>query len=355
MKFISLFFLLIPVLFFAQDIKNDSLSKNEFIEEYYRQLNIKIEVSKETENYKLYVFDDFANFSPNLSFRYALGFSYKFLSFRLGLRPGRSDESVQDKGESDIFRASAKLLFEKWSHHFQYNYIKGYYIKNTQDYISVFDDINYHLQFPNMKTSTFSGTSAYKFNKNYSVRAIESQTEIQIKSAGSFMPSVDYWFYKISDLKEYINPNGETIERENYKDFQGINTILNIGYYYTFVYHKKWYANVFATPGAGIDFYKIKATTPDGQSTNNNTNFVYSIQSGAAIGYSTRKYYFGADFRNRFSNENYGDDQLKLRTSTNVFHIFIGYRFKAPKTVAVPIDLIEKKVPILQEKTTKNI
>ncbi len=353
MKYLNLFIYLIPTLLIAQDINIDSIPNNIYIEEHHKQLNIKFEVSNEIENYKISFLENTPILSPNIGLRYALGFNYRFLTVRFGIRPGISDESKKDKGVSDEFKFRIKLLFNNWSHRLEYNYVKGFYIKNTDDFIINYSDNDNHFQFPDMKTSTFSGTSAYKFNENYSVRATESQTEIQIKSAGTLMPSINYWFYKISDMQTYLNEQGEIIERDKYHKFQGINTIANIGYYYTFVYRKNWYANLYAAPGVGIDFYKIKTITPDEKFTNNNNDFIFSFQSGAAIGYNSNRYYFGADFHNRFTNQSISKNQFQFSTSRNTFHIFVGYRFKPPKTVSKTIEIIEGKVPILKENDKK--
>jgi len=187
-------------------------------------------VSNEKQNYKISFLEHTAILSPNIGLRYALGFNYRFASIRLGIRPGLSEESKKDKGKSDIFTIKVKLLFDKWSHRLEYNYVKGFYVKNTDDFLINSFDINYQIQFPNMKTSIFTGTSAFKFNDNYSVRATESQTEIQIKSAGSLMPSIDYWFYKISDTQDYINEQGEFIERDKFNKYKGIkpSALVNI-------------------------------------------------------------------------------------------------------------------------------
>lgn len=349
MKYFILFFLLIPVLSIAQDVNSDSIQNNEFIEEYHQQLNIKLEVSNEIEKYKMSFLENKLILSPNIGLRYAIGFNYKFLSVRFGIRPGISDENKKDKGKSDNFTMRVKLLFHDWSHRLEYKYLKGFYIKNTDDFNVKMEDINYKIQFPNMKTSTFSGTSAYKFNKNYSVRATESQTEIQIKNVGTLMPSIDYWFYKISDLQTYINVQGDIIEREIFNKYQGVSTIVNVGYYYTFVYRKNWYVNLHASPGVGIDIYQVKTTTPDKNYTNNFNDFVFSFQSGAAIGFNSKRYYFGADFHNRITDENYSNKEFNFSTSKNIFHVFVGYRFKPPKTVSKTFEIIEEKVPILKD------
>ncbi|MEN8123680.1 MAG: DUF4421 family protein [Bacteroidota bacterium] len=335
----------------AQNIENDSIldSNNDYIENYHNQLNVKFEISNEVKNYLVPFLGEEARISPNINFRYALGFNYKFASVRIGIRSGQSDKNKLEKGESDNFRLKVKFLFTNWSHKFEYNYVKGYYIKNSESFSRTIEDVSNHLQFPNMKTSVFSGTSAYKFNRNYSIRATQSQTEIQTKSVGTLMPSVDYWYYKISDNQIYIDSQGNTIVREKFNKYKGLNTIANIGYYYTFVYKKNWYATVFAAPGIGIDFYTITTNTSDDRFSNNYNSFVFSIQSGAAIGYSAERYYFGADYNNRHTYENYAADRFQFNTSANTFHIFIGYRFRPPKTVSNTVEFIEKKVPILQK------
>ena len=46
------------------------------------------------------------------------------------------------------------------------------------------------------------------------------------------------------------------------------------------------------------------------------------------------------------------DDQRELSTKDE-FSVYFGYRFRAPKTISKPIDLIEDKVPILKDDYNK--
>ncbi len=356
MKNLLFIFLFISSLSFSQNkeadsIKkiNDSIIRSEYIKNYHNQLNIKFEVSNEKQDYITTLLGDEARISPNLRFRYALGFNYKYISLRLGLRSAASNDSKAEKGDSDHFRLKMKLLFTNWSHRFEYNYVKGYYIKNSEDFARNYNTVTNNIQFPDLKTNIFSGTTAYKFNKNYSIRAIESQTESQIKSAGSFIPSIDYWYYKISDTQKYIAPDGSIISRDAYHKYSGINTVINAGYYYTYIYKKNWYAHAYAAPGAGVDFYRVTTKTSDSRYSDRSNSFVFSIQSGAAIGYNNEKFYGGIDYHNRHTYENYTDEQFQFNTSKNTFHIFIGYRFRPPKQVTKSVDYIEGKVPVLKE------
>jgi hypothetical protein len=344
-----------PYFIFAQEYSSsfDSIAKTdqtEYIARFQDQLNIKFDVSNDINNYYVPYDGTSANIVPNINVRYSLDFSYKFATIRLGIRSKSTDTSKENQGESDVFRMRAKFLFNNWAHVIEYNRVKGYYVKNTDEILN--DKIlgDRYIQFPNLKTNTLSGTSAYKFNPNYSVKATQSQTEIQLKSAGTFMPSIDYWFYQIEGLSTLKNTIGEIIQRENYNSYQGFNVILNAGYYYTFVYKKRWYANIYAIPGVGMDFYK---ETQNGVQSNKERNFnevVLSFQTGAAIGYSSSRYFFGITGDNRTTNEKYSSEEIHFHASRNSFHIFFGYRFKAPKQITKPIDDIQNKVPILQEK-----
>ena len=364
MKYIFLILLFISSLCFGQDktadsIKtaNDSIIRAEYIRNFHNQLNIRFEISNEKQDYITTMLGPEARISPNLKFRYALGINYKYISFRIGLRSGVSKDSKNEKGDSDHFRLKMKLLFTNWSHRLEYNYVKGYYIKNSEDFTRNYNSVSNNVQMPDMKTNIFSGTTAYKFNKHYSIRAIESQTEIQLKSAGSFIPSLDYWYYTISDTQRYIAPDGSEVIRDEFHKYNGINTVINAGYYYTYIYRKNWYLHAYAAPGAGIDFYKVTTTTPESRFSNKDKSLVFSIQSGAAIGYNNERFYGGLDYNNRHTYENYTPEQFQFNTSRNTFHIFIGYRFRPPKQVTNSVDYIEKKVPILKdidEKSKKN-
>jgi len=348
---LSILFFNFTFLVFSQEniTEKDSTQDNVnnlFIESYNNQLNIKFDLSNDIENYNISFMDEKAIITPNLNFRLALDFNYKFVSLSLGARIPSSESNINYKGDSYIFRFKVKLLFNKWFHQFEYNYTRGYYIKNSNNFYD--DELSNLIQFPRLKTYVFSGSTAYKFNDNFSLKAVSSQTEIQLKSAGSFIPSLDYWVYQINGTEKVINPSGELILRDSYNDYSGMATMFNIGYYYTFVYKKNWYAHLFLDPGIGIDFYQVNTINMDENYRRNFNSLIMSIQSGVALGYSSKKYYFGVAYNNTTTNQNQYKDNFQFNTSRNVFHTFIGYRFKAPKQVKETIDYIGKKVPILE-------
>ena len=181
------------------------------------------------------------------------------------------------------------------------------------------------------------------------MRAIQSQTEVQSKSAGSLMPSASFIYYSLTGTDRIKDVDGNIINRDYYNEYDGINISLGLGYYYTFVLKKYWFINAFAIPSVGMDFYKTHVHSPDTTTDRNNNDSFLAFNYGFGGGYNGKKIFFGAIYKNRFTNEKFSSSKLRITPSNDSFSIYFGYRFKAPKTVSAPIDLIEDKVPILKD------
>lgn len=333
----------------TEDLSKDADSlKNEYIIDHKKRFNVKLEVGNEVSSFNLIENENEAELQPNLNIRYALVFSYKFLSIRIGIRPRISESEEEKKGKTDSFRLKLQLLFDKWNHVLEYNKFKGFYVANSSDFID--DKSGNSIQFPNLKTQVLFGSSVYKFNKNYSMRAIQSQTEIQSKSAGSFMPGVAFTFYSISgtDLVKNIE-EGETIARDFYNEYTGLNLSIQLGYYYTFVLKQNWFLNAYGIPAAGIDFYTVDINTPNISPTRSYKDTFLSFSYGFGGGYNGDKIFFGASYKTRFTNEKFNSSRLHIIPTKDEYSIYFGYRFRAPKTISKPIEFIEDKVPILKD------
>lgn len=322
-------------------------ASSEFIDDHKKQLNVKFEVSNDINEYSVEDEGTTLVLRPNLNLLYAFVFSYKFLSIRLGIRPNTSKMEQENKGESDTYRFRIQLLFDNWSHLIQYNYDRGYYLDNTGVLVSGEEPVR--IQLPYMTTNVFFGTSIYKFNENYSLRAIESQTEIQTKSAGSFVLGANYNFYKLVGLDRILFPGEEIEQRDPHNEYYGVSIAATGGYYYTYVWKKSWFLNGFALPSAGIDMHQTKTTLGLEQKTRHGQDFFTSLDYGLGIGYNGQKFFFGGEIKNRWTNEKFNEDRINIQPTKNTFSIYAGYRFRAPKTVSAPVDMIEDKVPILKD------
>lgn len=328
-------------------ISTDSLP-NEYIIDHKKQFNVKLEIGNEISSFNLIENDNEVDLEPNLNIRYSVVLSYKFLSVRFGIRPAISESEEEKKGETDSFRFKVQLLFDNWNHVIEYNRYKGFYASNSSDYID-YNSSNF-IQFPNLETKVFFGSSVYKFNKNYSMRAIQSQTEIQSKSSGSFMPGLAYNFYSISGTDKVKNIiEGETITRDFYNEYSGISLAIQLGYYYTFVLKQNWFLNAYGIPSAGIDFYTVDINSPEINTHRTYNDSYLALSYGGGIGYNGKKIFFGAFYKTRSTNERFGSSRFHIIPTKDEYSIYFGYRFRAPKTISKPVDLIEEKVPILKD------
>ena len=365
-KILIVCFLLSANLCLGQDISTeensinqtdtDSISTlNPYIEDHTNRLNINMIVSNNQLEYVFPYNDKAASVKTNLSLSYGFRFSYKAFSVRLRYRPKLSASDQENKGKTDHFRFGFDILLDKWAHFYEYDYRRGYYIDNTE-FITGQEPSDFRIQFPSLTTNTFNGVSQYKFNKNYSIRAIESNTEIQLKSAGTFMPGINYTYYTFKGAnKEILGSETEITERNPYNEYKGLTLIIEPGYYYTYVLNNYWYANVFAAPGFGVDFYNNKEINTDSNVTNdeNLSRKFFSFKTGTSLGYNGKKFYFGSELKYHAYSENFDKNEISLQPSKIIFQVFLGYRFKAPKQVSKPLDYIEDKVPALK-KENKN-
>jgi len=334
----------------AQELQsNDSIFEenvNEYIRDHKKQLNIKFEVSNDINTFSVQENGNKLTLKPNLNLRYGMVFSYKFLSVRVGFRPRSNSSDKENRGESDTYRLRVKLLFDNWSHFLQYDYDRGFYGENTLSYFP--DAGKTKVQFPYLTSNIIFGSSLYKFNTNYSLRSIESQTEIQAKSAGSVIVGLSYNYYKLAGSDRVLYPKGELTYRYPNTDHYGVSFAAIGGYYYTWVFKGNCFLNAFGVPGLGVDLHQSRINDLEGSTTDHNTSLFAAVDYGFGGGYNGRRIFFGANLKNRWSTEKSSQDEVRIQPQKNTFNLYLGYRFKAPKRVLKPVDLIEEKVPILQ-------
>jgi len=182
-----------------------------------------------------------------------------------------------------------------------------------------------------LKTYNYKGITRYRFNKNYSLKAIVAQTEIQRKSAGTFIPSFTYSYNRLV--------NDATHHKANTWNF-----VLSAGYLHTFVLNNKLYASIGASPGAGVDFNNLKGETADGNYSENDTNYTLNFDGHLGLGYNSNRWFGGGFFR-LLTTTRKETTIVNYDTFRTHFQIFIGYRFGAPKFLKKEVDWIEEKSP----------
>ena len=333
-RLLLVFVFLLPGYLTAQ--LNEETSSNGYFVKMNNTLNLRLDLDNDVRSFEYEGLENDYSIEPNTRLRMAVAINYRFISLKIGFAPKFLAGKDSDlKGSTKIFRLSLNIFFKDWWQNFDYNQVEGYYVDGLEAPISIagsaLNDSKY-LILPDMKTLSLTGTTAYRFNENYSFKAVINQNEVQIKSAGSFIPSLYYGYFEVTD-------------QTTPEDIHSYFIVLNTGYSHTFVFSKNWYSNLGLSPGLGVEFSKIVTRTEDqDEIITNHTNMIFNINTQIGIGYNSRRFYGGTTLSGGAITRDEKSD-IKFNNVRGYFKIYFGYRFDAPKSFEKGMDWIESKNP----------
>lgn len=222
----------------------------------------------------------------------------------------------------------------------QFAYVKGFYLHNTGDFDPDWEEgTDPYYQLPDNKYAVLRGSTAYKFNKNYSVKSISSKTEIQLKSCGSFIPVLAYDYYELD------NKNDDPAQSSS-QHSSNFDMVASLGYMYTFVIKSKFYAAAGLVGGAGFHHVSLLTRMPEENIKTKETDPLFRIQERAGIGYNSRKFFGGAEVFMSQSSHQESNDIVQIKASRAYFQVFAGYRFNAPKFLKHETDVVKGLTPV---------
>ncbi len=331
-RFIFLILFSLTLTLFSQE--NNSFSDSLYFESMNDKLSLKLDIDNDIESFKFTDANNSFFVTPNIDFKTGLSVHYRFISFKISYAPNILSNNDNDlKGKTKSFKFQTDLYIKNWVQTLEYAKTKGYYLSEFKsiDNEGLPDDSKY-LILPDLETITYRGTTRYKFNPNFSFKALTTQTEIQRKSAGSFAPGLTYKYSEINN-------------KMTQQDLSTFSLVLHSGYYHTFVINHKWFSGLGVAPGLGMEFNKIIWKTEDFTNTNRDHDFVLNLDTTIGIGYNSNNFFSGA-YLNFMATTRRDNQIIQFDTFRSHFQIFIGYRFKAPKFAKESVDWIEEKSPI---------
>ncbi|MGY5353282.1 DUF4421 family protein [Wenyingzhuangia sp. IMCC45467] len=336
-NFLTLIFLLTYINLFCQKVKDTT-----YIKDLNKKISLKLTTSNKSESFSVKSPQQKYELAPNTEYITKLGFNYRFISFSLKLPTEFITDSYYNdrKGATKIFSFDINFFTEHWHHYLSINKTKGYYITNTEDFINNWDPkTDDYIQFPELVYTAFSGISSYVLNPNFSLKFITNQNEKQLKSAGSFIPTITYKYYSI-DNKEALTTTNSTQKSKI------LEIVPEIGYYYTHVLNQNFYFSGGITSGAGYKNTQLLTRYMSNSIRSKNHNIILQAGAELTIGYDDEYFFSGLKLANTWNQE-----IMKNSNTTNLhnevfFRFFIGYRFNAPKKIDTFItDKILSKIP----------
>jgi len=328
----------------------DSLSNpiiaDGYIERMNSYLGAKLSLYNDVEGFTIHNSSLTCRVRPNTYLTTRFSLSYRFISLAVGLHPKflASNRDEDEKGKSDATNINLNLSFNHWNQSLSYEKNKGYYVDQIQstDEIPISDSDSY-IQLPNMTYWSIGGSTSYKINEKLSLRAYKIQTDRQLKSAGSFMPTLSYRYFVI-DTQDTL-PGQDVSKR--YDNFE---MVASISYYYTKVFKRNLYITGGLEPGIGLSYNKIIENSPSGKQSDSYFYPIYKAEAELALGYNSRRFFCGAQAFFSLGSYNPKNANSLLINDNSTYQIFFGYRFNAPKKVKTLTDKAEETgTKILEE------
>ncbi|MEZ0006460.1 hypothetical protein ABH942_001830 [Flavobacterium sp. 28YEA47A] len=317
-------FFIVFYTFFCQAQIADTLSTQKAqrsIEKYDDYIKLRLGLSNSFNSFRIKDKTSRLDFtlSPNQRLRSTLTLIYKFIEIDLGYTPEflRFNKDDAIKGHTKFYNFGTRLYLGSWMQELQYARTKGFYIDGND----VGSEQN--ILFPHFQVQKIGGSTSYIFNPDFSFRTIFLQSEWQQRSAGSFVPSISYYFTQIKNN----NPSKDNI----------FDIAIGPGYYYNWIIRDKFLVSAGAYSGLG--FNSTKTVYNDGTPHEISESLSFQAQFRLTAGYNSEHFFAGAATSlNSFSYSS--DTLIHVEDQQQFLEFYIGYRFKAPKRIN---SLFEKK------------
>lgn len=297
---------------FAQ---TDSL-RNNYIEKFPDKIAMQLFVLNTSNDFTLDYKDQggSVNLEPNSKTTLGVAVQYDILFFSVGFAPKFFSDNKNNEN-SKITSFSLSLFPGKWAQHFDYIYQKGMTLETS----------GANVYLPKMKTMKLGGSTSYIFNNRFSMNAQSFQSERQLKSAGSFIPALSYYYTELKGDKS------ENIDGKVYF----INVALAPGYSYNWVIAKKFLIAAGLSAGAGF----TKTVDDDV----NTTSLLIQASATISLGYNSDTFYGGV-FSKGIASSYTADSNVTMGDNISYVTAFFGYRFDAPEFLTKEKEKIKGKL-----------
>ena len=261
--------------------------------------------------------------SPNSPTAIGIGVNYKFAGIALGFGLPHSSESITKYGNTTRLDLQLSAFAKNFGIDAHLQMYQGYYNENPEDFISWEKD--YYPQLPDMSTISIGTSLFYVFNnKRYSNKAGIVRTQVQNKSAGSFLTGL-FFSYDEADSPGGFFPQelpDSLFSDFDLKAFRYIATGINLGYAYTWVITPKFFLNVSAISGGGYKY--IRASDNNGLS-DAERHIHGQLLLRSSIGFEHNNFLAGLSASTIIRSISYKSYEIDL--ATEQIRVYVGYRF----------------------------
>lgn len=263
-------------------------------------------------------------YKPNLDSMFSVGVSLQdFIGLTWGFRNSQNEKDLEKKGRTEYDDWRLNLAFRHFHVKLNYARFQGFYFEDSAEVDPTWVDGQPFVQEPNMvfQNSGINLTWIWKPEK-FSLVAAYDQTERQEDSGGSLLLGTALNETLIKNDGELIpvavQPAYGTQGKITEGRFQSVN--LKVGYGYTFVVAKKYFASLAVMGGPGTQYMKVKGTDFS------TSRSAQSVKSDAllSLGYNGDDY-FGGIFAAADSTD-YKTGEIRISADAWMARFYFGFR-----------------------------
>lgn len=334
---LCLFLTILPVILFAQ-VPDSSKT---YIESYHSLVSLQSSINNDIESFKLRSPGFNLDLRPNTSLNNSYSFSYDFLIFSVSFSPdfinGNADNNL--KGKTKTIRYSTNLGLGSHINQFlSFEKIRGYYLKNTRDFDSSWQNGQAYIQFPDLNYLSWHGITTFKVDPRFSQFASVTSYQRQERSAGSVLLNLSYNYYVIDDRTPLTGTNSS--QRSNHFEL-----LPSAGYSHTFVFKQGLYSSIGFDLGLGKVRTKLITRQTGGSVESVDWSTIYQTSGIVAFGYDNGRLFTGAEAEYihnwRFQDAN----GSAIFNNQMIFQVFLGYRFDPPSFLKNTVGAVKNLLP----------
>lgn len=332
-KNVCFLFFLFTIPFYGQEnlsYKSNKITPDTtYIKNLADKLIVKIFVDNKTDTYTFFRKnpDEIYTITPNVNSKISVSLDYEIFAFALSVpkkwSPFKPDEL---KGNTKDISFSFGFFLNKWYQNFYFSNTRGYYIANTDGFIPEWQQGTHpYLQLPNYRARKFEGTTSYVLNANrFSYRSFLYQTQIQKKSAGSFIPTLNYLYLYHSDSDQ----ESDYQYRENIFSMSAI-----LAYQYNWVVSPHFCFSAGANIGVGFRNSNGRFKVDNDQATRHYTSLSNTLGFNANINYQNNRFFCG--LKGIVSGTTANDDRESSVNNSILYGVvYFGYCFDTPHLIS---------------------
>jgi len=279
---------------------------------FRENLLVKSNINTQNESFSIQNNNQSILVNANNTYRLEVGANYKFLGLKIGFSPSSRSSDFKSK----FLNSQLNIFLKQWIQSFEYRKVQGFYQDNNAQLLA---------QFPDLKTTSWLGTTSYVLNNNFSLKHLTHLNEWQRETAGSFVPTLKYGFNRLSNSIDYQKV------AENSFDVS-----FAPAYYYTWAFKEHWFISSSIAPALGVRFTTEKLNNI----TNKDTFISRALDLTLQFGYTSETISAGARF-NFDSNAINKDLTQSMVNDKSYASLYFGYRFTPPNFLKRTVEQIE--------------